>query len=41
MELVRQGEYDHRTGPKQPLPAYMLNLQARVAILAQEAGQPT
>ncbi|BEQ16695.1 MBL fold metallo-hydrolase [Desulfoferula mesophila] len=40
VELVRQGEYDHRPGPKQPLPAYMLNLQARVATLAQEAGQP-
>ncbi|MCB2192497.1 MAG: MBL fold metallo-hydrolase [Deltaproteobacteria bacterium] len=38
VELVRTGEYDHRTGPKQPLPAYMLNLQARVATLAREAG---
>ncbi|MBU4276547.1 MAG: MBL fold metallo-hydrolase [Proteobacteria bacterium] len=38
VELVRMGEYDHRPGPKQPLPAYMLNLQARVATLAREAG---
>lgn len=37
-ELVRAGEYDHRPGPKQPLPAYMLNLEARVATLAREAG---
>ena len=40
VELVRIGEYDYRTGPKQPLPAYMLNLQARVATLAREAGYP-
>lgn len=38
VELVRMGEYDHRLGPKQPLPAYMLNLQARVATLARESG---
>lgn len=38
--LVRAGEYDHRPGPKQPLAAYMLNLQARVAVLAREAGYP-
>lgn len=39
-ESVRAGEYDHRPGPKQPLAAYMLNLQARVATLAREAGYP-
>lgn len=36
VELVRIGDYDHRPEPKQPLPAYMLNLEARVARLAQE-----
>lgn len=38
--LVKAGEYDHRIGPKQPLAAYMLNLQARVGTLAREAGYP-
>ncbi len=36
MELVKAGEYDHRPEPKQPLPAYMLNLEARVDCLAKE-----
>ncbi|MCF8033934.1 MAG: MBL fold metallo-hydrolase [Desulfarculaceae bacterium] len=36
VELVKAGEYDHRPEPKQPLDAYMLNLQARVAQLARE-----
>ncbi|MCB2225650.1 MAG: MBL fold metallo-hydrolase [Desulfarculaceae bacterium] len=41
VELVKQGEYDHRPEPKQPLPAYMLNLEARVACLAAEFNQPS
>jgi glyoxylase-like metal-dependent hydrolase (beta-lactamase superfamily II) len=40
VELVRAGEYDHRPQPKQPLPAYLLNLEARVACLAREFGGP-
>jgi len=39
VELVKAGEYDHRPEPRQPLPAYMLNLQARVECLAKEFGQ--
>ena len=38
VELVRMGEYDPLPQPKQPLPAYMLNLQARVKCLAEEFG---
>ncbi|MEW5913335.1 MAG: MBL fold metallo-hydrolase [Thermodesulfobacteriota bacterium] len=38
MQLVKAGEYDTRTGHRQPLPAYLLNLRARVTHLAQTAG---
>ncbi len=36
--LVKAAEYDSRTGPRQPLPAYLLNVTARVNHLAQVAG---
>ena len=35
---VKEIDWDPRTGFKQPLPAYMLNLEARVKLLAKEAG---
>ncbi|RJX35060.1 MAG: MBL fold metallo-hydrolase [Desulfarculus sp.] len=38
MQLVKAGEYDTRTSHRQPLPAYLLNLRARVTHLAQAAG---
>jgi 2-aminobenzoylacetyl-CoA thioesterase len=36
--LVKAGEYDHRPNPKQPEPAYLLNLRARVRHLALRLG---
>lgn len=38
IELVKAGEYDTRRNPRQSLPAYLLNLGARVRHLAQVAG---
>lgn len=38
MQLVKAAEYDSRGGPRQTLPAYLLNLRARVSHLAQVAG---
>jgi glyoxylase-like metal-dependent hydrolase (beta-lactamase superfamily II) len=35
---VKEIDWDPRTGFKQPLPAYMLNLEVRVKLLAKEAG---
>jgi 2-aminobenzoylacetyl-CoA thioesterase len=38
MQLVKAVEYDSRSGPRQPLPAYLLNLRARVKHLAKVGG---
>lgn len=35
---VKEIDWDPRTGFKQPLPAYMLNLEERIKLLAKEAG---
>lgn len=35
---VKEIDWDPRTGFKQPLPAYMLNLEVRIKLLAKEAG---
>ncbi len=38
IQRVKEIDWDPRTGFKQPLSAYMLNLEARVKLLAKEAG---
>ncbi|MCB2188994.1 MAG: MBL fold metallo-hydrolase [Deltaproteobacteria bacterium] len=40
VDLVRGWEYDPRPQPKQPLPAYLLNVTSRVRHLARLAGYP-
>ena len=38
MQRVKAMEYDCKTGSKQPEPAYLLNLQARIAAVQRRLG---
>lgn len=38
MQRVKEGEWDPKPEPKQPLPAYLLNLEPRIKCMAQSAG---
>jgi ABC-type cobalt transport system substrate-binding protein len=39
VELVKRREYDARPGPKQPEPAYLLNLRTRVEHLKERMAR--